>query len=136
MDDTKLRFGVGVLVLSAVGVGVILTFLFGAFPAVLARNYVLNIVMESAAGVSQNTPVLRDGVRIGRVTKIELKPEGGVLLMLAIDAAPRLGSTLATLGRGGRKRRSRRVFTDGYFWPWLTSTPCRPPGASCTSPST
>ncbi len=42
--------------------------------------------MDSAAGVSENTPVLRDGVRIGRVTKIELKPEGGVRLSLAIDA--------------------------------------------------
>ena len=86
MDDTKLRFGVGVLVLSAVGVGVILTFLFGAFPAVLARSYSMTVDMESAAGVSPNTPVLRDGVRIGRVTNIELKPEGGVLLRLSIDA--------------------------------------------------
>jgi phospholipid/cholesterol/gamma-HCH transport system substrate-binding protein len=86
MDDAKLRFGVGVLVLSAAGVGVILTFLFGAFPAVLASNYHLLVEMESAAGVSHNTPVLRDGVRIGRVTNIELKPEGGVLLTLAIDS--------------------------------------------------
>jgi len=90
MDDTKLRFGVGVLVLSAVGVGVILTFLFGAFPAVLANNYSLTVDMDSAAGVSQNTPVLRDGVRIGRVTDIELKPEGGVRLMLSIDAERQL----------------------------------------------
>ncbi len=90
MEDTKLRFGVGVLVLSAIGVGVILTFLFGAFPAVLARTYTLTIDMDSAAGVSQNTPVLRDGVRIGRVTNIELKPEGGVRLTLAIDAERQL----------------------------------------------
>jgi phospholipid/cholesterol/gamma-HCH transport system substrate-binding protein len=90
MDDTKLRFGVGVLVLSAVGVGIILTFLFGAFPAVLASNYNLIVDMDSAAGVSQNTPVLRDGVRIGRVTEIELKPEGGVRLMLSIDSARQL----------------------------------------------
>jgi len=90
MDDTKLRFGVGVLVLSAVGVGVILTFLFGAFPAVLANDYNLTVDMDSAAGVSQNTPVLRDGVRIGRVTDIELKPEGGVRLMLSIDAERQL----------------------------------------------
>ena len=90
MDDTKLRFGVGVLVLSAVGVGVILTFLFGAFPAVLANNYTLTVDMDSAAGVSQNTPVLRDGVRIGRVTDIELKPEGGVRLKLSIDSARQL----------------------------------------------
>jgi len=86
MEDSKLRFGVGVLVLSAIGVGVILTFLFGAFPAAFARTYALTIDMDSAAGVSQNTPVLRDGVRIGRVTRIELKPEGGVRLMLSIDA--------------------------------------------------
>ena len=90
MDDTKLRFGVGVLVLSAVGVGIILTFLFGAFPAVLASSYNLYVDMDSAAGVSQNTPVLRDGVRIGRVTKIELKPAGGVSLTLSIDSARQL----------------------------------------------
>lgn len=100
MEDAKLRFGVGVLVLSAIGVGVILTFLFGAFPAVLAQNYALTVDIDSAAGVSPNTPVLRDGVRIGRVTSIELKPEGGVRLTLAIDAdrqlhrvyVPRIGT--------------------------------------------
>lgn len=86
MDDAKLRFGVGVLVLSAMGVGVILTFLFGAFPTVLARTYSLTVDMDSAAGVSPNTPVLRDGVRIGRVTSITLKPEGGVSLLLSIDS--------------------------------------------------
>jgi len=86
MDDTKLRFGVGVLVLSAIGVGVILTFLFGAFPAVLARTYNITVDIDSAAGISNNTPVLRDGVRIGRVSQIQLRPEGGVRLTLAIDA--------------------------------------------------
>lgn len=90
MDDTKLRFGVGVLVLSAIGVGVILTFLFGAFPTVLARTYSLTVDIDSAAGIGVNTPVLRDGVRIGRVTRIQLLPEGGVRLTLAIDADRRL----------------------------------------------
>ncbi len=90
MDDTKLRFGVGVLVLSAIGVGVILTFLFGAFPTVLARTYNLTVDIDSAAGIGVNTPVLRDGVRIGRVTKIQLRPEGGVQLTLAIDADRKL----------------------------------------------
>lgn len=90
MDDTKLRFGVGVLVLSAIGVGVILTFLFGAFPTVLARTYNLTVDIDSAAGIGVNTPVLRDGVRIGRVTQIQLRPEGGVRLTLAIDADRKL----------------------------------------------
>ena len=34
MDENRLRFGVGVLVISAIGIGIILTFLFGAFPSV------------------------------------------------------------------------------------------------------
>jgi len=85
MDDAKLRFGVGVLVLSAIGVGVILTFLFGAFPTALSRTYTLMVDVESAAGISVNSPVLRDGVRIGRVAQIQLRPEGGVRLQLAID---------------------------------------------------
>lgn len=106
MDDTKLRFGVGVLVLSAIGVGVILTFLFGAFPAVLARTYNITVDIDSAAGISNNTPVLRDGVRIGRVSQIQLRPEGGVRLTLAIDAdrqltrayVPKVGSTSLVTG--------------------------------------
>lgn len=85
MDDNKLRFGVGVLVIAAIGTTVILTFLFGAFPAVLSREYTLDVRFPSAEGVSTNTPVLRDGVKIGRVSNIKLLPEGGVLLTLSMD---------------------------------------------------
>ncbi len=85
MDENKLRFGVGVLVIASIGTAIILTFLFGAFPAVLAREYSLNVRFPSAEGVSTNTPVLRDGVKIGRVSNIELLPEGGVLLTLSMD---------------------------------------------------
>ncbi len=106
MDDTKLRFGVGVLVLSAIGVGVILTFLFGAFPTVLARTYPLIVDIDSAAGIGVNTPVLRDGVRIGRVSQIELRPEGGVRLRLSIDSdrqltrayVPKIGTSSLVTG--------------------------------------
>lgn len=85
MDDNKLRFGVGVLVIAAIGLGVILTFLFGAFPTVLSREYELLVKFPSAEGVSTNTPVLRDGVRIGRVADITLEEKEGVLLRLAMD---------------------------------------------------
>jgi phospholipid/cholesterol/gamma-HCH transport system substrate-binding protein len=106
MDDAKLRFGVGVLVLSAIGVSVILTFLFGAFPAALSRTYSLTVDVDSAAGISNNTPVLRDGVRIGRVSQIQLRPEGGVQLTLAIDSnrkltrayVPKIGATSLVTG--------------------------------------
>lgn len=86
MDDNKLRFGVGVLVIAAIGIGVILTFLFGAFPAILNREYTLTVFFPSAEGINTNTPVLRDGVKIGRVSDIELNDEGGVILTMAVDA--------------------------------------------------
>lgn len=85
MDDNKLRFGVGVLVIAALGLGIILTFLFGAFPTVLNREYLLTVDFPSAEGVSTNTPVLRDGVRIGRVTDIKLLEKQGVQIVLAMD---------------------------------------------------
>lgn len=135
MDETKLRFGVGVLVLSAIGVAVILTFLFGAFPTVLARNYTLTVDIDSAAGINTNTPVLRDGVRIGRVTKIQLRPEGGVQLTLAIDSnrqlsrayVPKIGSS--SLVTGDAKLEFQRDLTlalenlDGQAAPGTTPVP-------------
>ncbi|NND99122.1 MAG: MCE family protein [Pirellulaceae bacterium] len=90
MDDNKLRFGVGVLVIAAIGIGIILTFLFGAFPTVLTREYTLLVEFPSAQGVSTNTQVLRDGVKIGRVTDIKLLEKEGVLLELAMDDQYRL----------------------------------------------
>ena len=85
MDDNKLRFGVGVLVIAAIGIGIILTLLFGAFPTVLAREYTLDIEFPSAAGVGTDTDVLRDGVKIGRVVDIKLLKTQGVLVRLAMD---------------------------------------------------
>ena len=100
MDENRLRFGVGVLVISAIGIGIILTFLFGAFPSVLNRDYAMTVVFQSAEGIGLNTPVVRDGVRIGRVSGIELRPKGGVLVSLAMDSSiplthqyvPRIGT--------------------------------------------
>ncbi|WP_153557931.1 MlaD family protein [Roseimaritima sediminicola] len=86
MDENRLRFGVGVLVVAAVGVFIILTFLFGAFPALLTNNLEITADFASAPGVSANTPVLRDGVKIGRVSSIRLRPEGGVQITMEIDA--------------------------------------------------
>lgn len=82
MDENKLRFGVGVLVISAIGIAVILTFLFGAFPNVLSEQYTLLVRFPSAQGIGLNTNVVRDGVRIGRVADIKLRREGGVLVTL------------------------------------------------------
>ncbi|QDV65067.1 MlaD family protein [Crateriforma conspicua] len=106
MDENRMRFGVGVLVIAAIGIGIILTFLFGAFPTVLNREYTLDVWFPSSEGVSTNTPVLRDGFRIGRVSNIRLvddfdeHPEGGVILTLRLgqefvlthEYVPRIGN--------------------------------------------
>ncbi len=100
MDENKLKFGVGVLVISSIGVGIILTFLFGAFPSVLNDDYKLSVVFPSAEGIGLNTSVVRDGVPIGRVSGIELREEGGVLVSLSMKSdkpmthhyIPRIGS--------------------------------------------
>ncbi|TWT49702.1 hypothetical protein Pla22_49020 [Rubripirellula amarantea] len=106
MDENKLRFGVGVLVISSIGIGIILTFLFGAFPSVLSSEYPLSVVFPSAEGIGLNTSVVRDGVRIGRVSDIALRPEGGVLVSLSMDSdkplthqyIPRIGSANLVTG--------------------------------------
>jgi len=100
MEDQKLKFGVGVLVISSIVVGMMMTFLFGAFPRLISDDYHLSVVFPSAAGIGANTPVVRDGVRVGLVTDIRLRDEGGVLVSLAMDAdhtmphryLPRVGS--------------------------------------------
>ncbi len=85
MDDNKLRFGVGVLVISAIGIAIILTFLFGAFPSVLTRDYKLIVNFDSAEGIGVNSKVVRDGVAIGRVADVRLRPEGGVQVTLEMQ---------------------------------------------------
>jgi len=87
MDDNRLKFGVGVLVIAAIGIGIILTFLFGAVPRVLTGEYKLLVSFPSAEGISTNTPVLLRGVEIGRVVDKELRvKEEDVLLTLGIDS--------------------------------------------------
>jgi phospholipid/cholesterol/gamma-HCH transport system substrate-binding protein len=86
MDENKLKFGVGVLVVSAIGISIILVFLFGAIPNLFNSEYAIITDFPSAEGIAVNSPVLRDGVRIGRISSIELREEGGVRVTLAIDS--------------------------------------------------
>ena len=85
MDDNKLRFGVGVLVIAAIGIGIILMFLFGAVPRVLTGEFKLFVAFESAEGISTNSRVLLRGVEIGRVVDKQLR-ENDVLLTLGIES--------------------------------------------------
>ncbi|OYP34087.1 MlaD family protein [Rhodopirellula sp. MGV] len=86
MDDNRLKFGVGVLVIAAIGIGVILTFLFGAIPRVFTQEFELNVLFPNADGISSNTKVLLRGVEIGRVLEKKLQDED-VLVRIAIESA-------------------------------------------------
>ncbi len=86
MDENNYRFGVGVLVLAALIVGVLLMVFFGAVPNFLVDRYRVTINFPSAPGVGPDTPVRKNGVDIGRVVKIELLDDNaGVNLSLELD---------------------------------------------------
>lgn len=97
MEENRLKFGVGVLVVASVAVTIILTFLFGAIPSLLTRHIHVTATFDATPGVSTNTRVLRDGVRIGRVSDVRLLPDGGVQLTMLIE--PRYSPTPAYVPR-------------------------------------
>ena len=107
MDENRLRFGVGVLVVAALGIAVILTFFFGAYPNLFAKRYRVSVRFPAAPGVSNETPVLKNGVQIGRVRDIKLlNPESaegfdGVQIELEIDEKyPIFGKSIPTVTSG------------------------------------
>lgn len=85
MDDNRLRFGVGVLVIAAIGVGIILTFLFGAVPQVLTGEFKVLFAFPAADGISSNTRVVLRGVEIGRVIDKQLRDDD-VLVTVGIES--------------------------------------------------
>ena len=86
MDERVLRFRVGVVVVAAAIITIILITLLGAWPSPFKPRYTLHIVFPAAPGVTIDTPVRKSGIQIGRVSNLELRESGGVLLTLKIDA--------------------------------------------------
>ena len=56
MDENRLRFGVGVLVVAALGIAVILTFFFGAYPNLFAGRYTVTVRFDAAPGSASRRP--------------------------------------------------------------------------------
>ncbi|MEZ6089321.1 MAG: MlaD family protein [Pirellulaceae bacterium] len=105
MDDRRLEFSVGVLVLAAVGVAIILMFIFGAYPVLLKQEYPVTANFPSVAGIDVDTPVVKYGYPIGRVSDIRLGADG-VDVTMFIDAKyplrkneiPRIGTQRLVTG--------------------------------------
>lgn len=90
MDERVMQFRVGVVVLATLIITVILSMLFGEGPVLFHGTYTVYIVFPQAPGVTENTPVRKSGVLIGRVTAVELLDEGGVRVTAKIDSSARL----------------------------------------------
>ncbi|MHB0956410.1 MAG: MlaD family protein [Pirellulaceae bacterium] len=86
MDERVLRFRVGVVVVAAAIITIFLITLLGAWPNPFTPHYTLHIAFPAAPGVTIDTPVRKNGIEIGRVTDLELRESGGVLLTLKINS--------------------------------------------------
>ena len=90
MDERVVQFRVGITVLAAVIITGILMLLFGEVPSLLRGTYTVYIKFISAPGVSQDTPVQKSGIRIGKVTKVQFSPDNEVLVTASIDGGIQL----------------------------------------------
>lgn len=89
MDNTRRKeFYIGVMVLMAIAASIVLALLFGPKDGFLnfQKRYNLQVRFDSAPDVMQDTPVLKSGILIGRVSNVELiEKDRGVMVTVEID---------------------------------------------------
>ncbi len=99
MNERVMQFRVGVMVLATLLIAGILVLLFNeprdVISAVLPSlvpggKYTVKIRFDEAPNVDTHTPVRKSGIRIGRVSEIDLLDDGGVLVTAKIDGNRRL----------------------------------------------
>jgi phospholipid/cholesterol/gamma-HCH transport system substrate-binding protein len=83
MDDRVMQFRVGVVFLATLLITGILLVLFGKLPFYVGRYYTIQIRFTYAAGVSRDTPVRKSGIRIGKVTDVQLTDADSKVLVTA-----------------------------------------------------
>src|SRR6478752_3828723 len=85
MNERRMQFRVGLVVLVTMIIGFLLTALSTPMPSFLRPSYYVNIKCNAAPGVDQYTPVRKNGILIGRVNSIE-EQQDGMLLRVKIDS--------------------------------------------------
>jgi phospholipid/cholesterol/gamma-HCH transport system substrate-binding protein len=86
MEESGYRFGVGVLVVASAIIGILLVVFFGAIPNFWVDRYSVTINFPAAPGVAIDTPVRKNGVKVGRVAGVTLRPgDEGVDLALEME---------------------------------------------------
>ncbi len=91
MDERKLQFRVGLMVVVALCVGSWMVIRFGELQHSWRKHYDLSIRFDSAAGVYPSAPVLLNGVVVGAVKQVMLDGgEGGVTVLVEVREDVRL----------------------------------------------
>ena len=92
MDESVVKFRVGVMVIATIFIVAILMLIFGGLPAGFQGKYVIYIEFKEAPGVARDTPVRKSGILIGRVSDVKLREDGGVLVTTRISNKFKLGA--------------------------------------------
>ncbi len=85
MDERLMQFRIGVMVLASIMIAAILVVTFGEWRWPFPDEYTVYIKFPEAPGVAERSPLRKSGVVIGRVTKVELTPDGQVLVTARIE---------------------------------------------------
>ncbi len=97
-----MRFQVGVVCSAAAIVVAILIVYFGESPRFLQGSYTVFVTFPEAPGVTVDTPVHKSGIRVGRVSDIQLREDSSVLVTLTIDGNRRIGKgEICRIGSAG-----------------------------------
>lgn len=91
IDERRVQFRVGVLVLASALIAGVLVMLFADMPSMLRSTYPLTIELPHAGGLRPGAPVRRRGVLVGRVSEVRLAESHGVDVVVEIDREVRIG---------------------------------------------
>jgi phospholipid/cholesterol/gamma-HCH transport system substrate-binding protein len=72
MNENRIAFRVGVVVVAAAGLAALLIAILGGGRQVLRGSYKVVLRFPTAPGVREQTPVRKNGILIGRITDVEL----------------------------------------------------------------
>ncbi|PHS00962.1 MAG: hypothetical protein COA78_23265 [Blastopirellula sp.] len=85
MDDRSLQYRVGIVMVSAVFIGILLLVLLGEIPIIGAEQNTIFVEFSQAPGVTVNTPVRTSGILIGRVKEVTLQENRKVLVTISVE---------------------------------------------------
>ena len=84
MNERKMQFRLGVLVVAVVLILAIMILLLGT-PETFKQGHPVRVMFSNAGGVEVGTPVRNSGILIGRVSDVDLDPCGGAVVTVKMD---------------------------------------------------